>query len=554
MGPKPTQKRKKKNFQSVSYSNGQLPSLSEIKGIPKQNALKNKTINLKQAENINTTSPIRKTRSLSATQSEIFPLAEQLSEQSPKHSKPPKGADRRKSSLSISENPHLNGNFKRIQFRAPIQQKRMSLSQNHSPHRIRRSGQWTTLCPFCSTETVAKIEIFGGLIPDEFKNELNKFQSYTLMDLNGISRETDSSNKQFRKTFNLFSYERLHERVQRIVGNAYPYYPSTKLPLSFPRLTPHDNRDNKSVKSQDRAIKIIRSKEELFWNICFYFKLLSLPTQFLFGGMYEFQTNKAIKYELAALPHHSWCFVSKSLPTNKQQKRIKDGLEKYYECDKILKHIHPTLYASLKPMVRDRLYDALILVLQQRGLIQEEQMKALKNKESKPRKKRGEDFVMNEPLYRLFGKLICIEGDGRNSSLIYTKSFNKSCGRLSHIHRQRLIVPQDSGVKNEFASRIQDILLLIDDTYHTEINRKHQKTKSNEEENLLDNQNEEKSFYDIDPNKFHMILENHTFSQLLQIHDRAQKQIDIILKNQQKEEDFLFGATKQIDNLSIHFD
>merc|ERR1712154_172373 len=125
------------------------------------------------------------------------------------------------------------------------------------------------------------------------------------------------SKKQFRKTFNLFSYERLHERVQRIVGNAYPYYPSTKLPLSFPKLTPHDNRDNKALKSQDRAIKIIRSKEELFWNICFYFKLIALPTQFLFGA----------KYELAALPHHSWCFVSKSLTNNKQKRRIKDGLE-----------------------------------------------------------------------------------------------------------------------------------------------------------------------------------------------------------------------------------
>merc|ERR1712129_517937 len=210
---------------------------------------------------------------------------------------------------------------------------------------------------------------------------LDKFMSFTMMDLNGISRpkhdDHAANNKLFRKTFNLFSYERLHERVQRIVGNAYPYYPSTKLPLSFPKLTPHDNRDNKAIKSQDRAIKIIRSKEELFWNICFYFKLIALPTEFLFGGMYEFQQDKAAKYELAALPHHSWCFVPKSLTNNKQRRRERDGLEKYYECDKILKRVHPTLYSSLKPMVKDKLYEALILVLQQRGLIQDEQMKSL---------------------------------------------------------------------------------------------------------------------------------------------------------------------------------
>ena len=72
---------------------------------------------------------------------------------------------------------------------------------------------------------------------------------------------------------------------------------------------------------------------------------------------------------------------------------------------------------------------------------------------------------MNEPLYRLFGKLQ--SGCGRSRSLIYTKSYNKSCERLSYTHKTRLILPQDKGVSNIFANRIQDILLLVKDTYHT---------------------------------------------------------------------------------------
>merc|ERR1712129_57451 len=323
------------------------------------------------------------------------------------------------------------------------------------------------------------------------------------------------------------------ERVQRIVGNAYPYYPSTKLPLSFPKLTPHDNRDNKAIKSQDRAIKIIRSKEELFWNICFYFKLIALPTEFLFGGMYEFQQDKAAKYELAALPHHSWCFVSKSLTNNKQRRRERDGLEKYYECDKILKRVHPTLYSSLKPMVKDKLYEALGLVLQRRGVIRDQRIDPNRSKIVDPRIKRGDDFVMNEPLYRMFGKLLCMEADGRNSVLAYAKSFNKSCSRLPSVHKDRLVPYQDNGIKNDYASRIQDMLLLVEDTYHVSMSSRHQKIKSNEEEGLLGSTtDEEKSFFDIDPNSFHNILENHTFSQLVQINERAQKQIDFIIKNQ----------------------
>ena len=178
-----------------------------------------------------------------------------------------------------------------------------NIRNNSVNNSVKRNGQWTTLCPFCSSETVAKIEIFGGMIPSEFEKDLNKFMSFTMMNSNGISRNVSNNNsskddnnnkdklKSLRKTFNLFGYERLHERIQRIVRNAYPYYPTTKLPYSFPKLTPHDNRDNKPLKNQDRAIKIIRSKEELFWNIFFYFQLLGLPTKFLFGGMYEFQSQ-----------------------------------------------------------------------------------------------------------------------------------------------------------------------------------------------------------------------------------------------------------------------
>eukprot|EP01083_Nonionella_stella_P196745 723723_1 len=105
---------------------------------------------------------------------------------------------------------------------------------------MRRSGQWTTLCPFCSNETVAKIEIFGGIIPTEYKLNLNKYMSYTIMNSNGIT----NTNNDNRKTFNLFCYERLHERIQRIINNAYPYYPTTKLPYSFPKLTQYDKENN----------------------------------------------------------------------------------------------------------------------------------------------------------------------------------------------------------------------------------------------------------------------------------------------------------------------
>ena len=134
------------------------------------------------------------------------------------------------SSLSIAQNTHLPGQHKRIQ-QQKLEQKLRNAKQfgatsikSNNLNGMRRSGQWTTLCPFCSSETVAKIEIFGGLIPDEYKDDLNKFMSFTLMNSNGISRKNISSNndhkekiKLSRKTFNLFSFERLHERIQRIV-------------------------------------------------------------------------------------------------------------------------------------------------------------------------------------------------------------------------------------------------------------------------------------------------------------------------------------------------
>ena len=87
--------------------------------------------------------------------------------------------------------------------------------------------------------------------------------------------------------------------------------------------------------------------------------------------------NDDTSYYLAALPHHSWCFIHKNICIN--GKILKDGLEKYYSLDNTLKYVHKTLYQSLKPMIKDRLYNALILVLQQRGLIQEERIKKEKN-------------------------------------------------------------------------------------------------------------------------------------------------------------------------------
>eukprot|EP01083_Nonionella_stella_P017009 47507_1 len=393
----------------------------------------------------------------------------------------------KRASLSIAENPHL-----------PPQTRQKKKTEKADKTTHRRSGQWSTLCPFCNTETVAKLEMFGGVVASEYKSQLNQFQSMSMMDSNGISMDPDSA---FRKTFNLFSYERLHERIGRIINNAAPYYPSTKLPYSF------------ASHGQDRAIKIIRSKEELFWNLFFYFKLIELPTEFLFGGMFEFESSTRIHYSLAALPHHSWCLL-----LDGDGKR--DGLQKYYSADKMLKRVHPTLYASLKPMVYDRLYDALILVLQQRGVIQEEMT-------SSKKRTKMHQFVMNEPLYRLFGKLQ--NGmEGRERYMVYSKSFNKSCERLSYTHKTRLILPQDKGISaTVFAHRIQDMLLLCRDTYH------HKRPTQD--------------------HSFHHMQTNHTYSQLLQVSDRA-KQHQIQPTTEIKQQDFLFGNENQSTSTDYLFD
>ena len=195
----------------------------------------------------------------------------------------------------------------------------------------------------------------------------------------------------------------------------------------------------------------------------------------------------------------------------------KDGLERYYAADCRLKAVHQTLWASLCPMVRDRLYDALILVLQQRGVVQEEAANLDANgcsEREAARKRRIHQMVCDEPLYRLLGKLQ--SGFGAERALVFAKSFNKSCDRLSYIHKSRLILPQDKGISNLFASKIQELLLLVHDSYH--IDRRHDVRTEHDPIS-----------YDIEPAAFHLILRNHTYCQLLRRHDRARRQIKALL-------------------------
>ncbi len=56
------------------------------------------------------------------------------------------------------------------------------------PRMRRGGGQWTTLCPFCSSETVAKLEIFGGIMPSEFESAVNESMAFTVMGPDGLSR------------------------------------------------------------------------------------------------------------------------------------------------------------------------------------------------------------------------------------------------------------------------------------------------------------------------------------------------------------------------------
>ncbi len=356
-----------------------------------------------------------------------------------------------------------------------------------------------------------------------------------------------------QRTFSLFSVERLHERIARIVGNASAYYPTTKLPSSFPRRGSGSgsggvgggggvSRD-RWVKWQDRSIKIVRSKESLFWSLFWYFEVLGLPTPFLFGGVHEFDAVQVVprsvdlskhsgqsissegergRYLVAALPHHCWCLVEREWLGAAGGGAGSAGLERYYAADCRLKAVHSTLWASLCPMVRDRLYDALILVLQQRGVVEEEALSGGGcSGQSASLKRRMDAMVCDEPLYRLLGKLQ--SGFGADSALVFAKSFNKSCDRLSYVHKSRLILPQDKGISNLFASKVQELLLLVHDSYHRD--RDHRDAPK---DGAADARRQDAN-YDVDPAAFHLILRNLTYCQLLRRHDRAQRQIKALL-------------------------
>jgi len=271
---------------------------------------------------------------------------------------------------------------------------------------------------------------------------------------------------------------------------------------------------------QDRAIKIIRSKADLFWNVFFYLSLLRLPHAFLFGGRTEFESHdRSHRWRLAALPHHSWCLVHADDDGGGPEH---EGLRRYYEADKTLQSVHPTLFASLKPMVTDRLYDALIVVLQQRAVIAEE-THALALKGQKAKHTKMQYLVMNEPLYRMLGKLL--PRYGRYATTLHAKAYQKAMERLSASHRARLVVPQDNGVNVLYAAQMHSVLRLVRDSYHSEEAKYQLRYHSVKSE----------------PAAFHAILRNDSYSRLLRMHDRAQTQIRTILAKQ-RECDFLgFG-------------
>merc|ERR1719242_1942640 len=137
-----------------------------------------------------------------------------------------------------------------------VENKEKARSTKSERSRVRRGGgQWTTLCPFCSSETVAKLEIFGGIMPAEFESELNESMPFTLMTVDGLTRDVDEEKTtEWRKTFSLFSVDRLHERVLRIVSNAFPYYPATKLLYSFPKKS-SDADSGSEREGKERSVK-----------------------------------------------------------------------------------------------------------------------------------------------------------------------------------------------------------------------------------------------------------------------------------------------------------
>merc|ERR1711971_293731 len=247
------------------------------------------------------------------------------------------------------------------------------------------------------------------------------------MGANGLSQsKTESDSKSAaisdRRSINLFSFDRLHARIARIISNAFAFFPTTLLAQSKERASAMQS-------GQDRAIKIIRSKADLFWNFLFYLSLLRLPHAFLFGGRTEFESHdRSHRWRLAALPHHSWCLVHADDDGGGPEH---EGLRRYYEADKTLQSVHPTLFASLKPMVTDRLYDALIVVLQQRAVIAEE-THALALKGQKAKHTKMQYLVMNEPLYRMLGKLL--PRYGRYATTLHAKAYQKAMEHLSASH------------------------------------------------------------------------------------------------------------------------
>ena len=84
-------------------------------------------------------------------------------------------------------------------------------------------------------------------------------------------------------------------------------------------------------------------------------------------------------------------------------------------------------------------------------------------------------------------------------------------------------------MSNLFASKIQEILLLVSDSYHID-------TRCHPPKPLRNALDLELS-YDIEPDAFHRILRNHTFTQLLRRHDAAQQQIDGLFRPKSNADD-----------------
>ncbi|ETO08852.1 hypothetical protein RFI_28535 [Reticulomyxa filosa] len=489
----------------------------------------------------------------------------------------------------------------------------------------RPPSKWAIICPVCfselirllvclvSPENAAVLDLFGGILPGEYKYSLNENISYLLVDtidtsnhskpslitLPNLSNATtgngplgdDGGLTHTRKQYNMLSLQYLHDRILRIVEESYEHYPTTELPHSFLELAKMWNKDVKDDPQKkekerakpkpDRSIKVIRSKDDVFWNLFVYFQLFDLPINFLFGGKKEFEQEMKVvnktsrnpktlektqaittngllgnsvlttkEYLLAALPHHSWCIVHRNAkeeedddPTKHSEESSNDyerssvhekhssddsqfhewvirpplltqekmDIASLYVIDTRLERMEPDLYKALVDGINAKgTGKALRLLLDCRKQMEEQKTRehsktnvastnamsstsgwsvhesietsevslsgsgassaTLSGTKHKPQLLSSgnielEKVLMKEPLYRIVGKIQ--PALGRFQVLEFAKSFEKAVAKMGTNSRKFFRQNRDKGIVAAFAPRIQDVVLLVRDTYHS---------------------------------------------------------------------------------------